>query len=78
MGMVWAEIFVGSFLVLFPCGVGFCWTFSLHFGFYLGNWLEVGRSGLSDENDGAAEGSAGHVFFPVHKIGFCLPQPGDV
>jgi hypothetical protein len=43
MGMVWAEIFVGTFLVLFPCGVGFCWTFSLPLGFHLGNWLEVGR-----------------------------------
>lgn len=26
------------------------------------------------EHDGAAEGSGRHVFFPVHKIGFCLSR----
>jgi hypothetical protein len=43
-------------------------------------WKLVGgrKKGCGDEMTVPPRGSARHVFFPVHKIGFCLSQPGDV
>ncbi len=78
MGMVWAEIFVGTFLVLFPCGVGFLLDFFSPCGVLSRKLVGGSKKRWSDEMMVLPRGSARHVFFPVHKIGFCLSQPGDV
>jgi hypothetical protein len=75
MGMVWAEIFAGLFGFWFSCGV----IFFQHRCSSVG-YRELCLGGGERERwerDGAAEGSGRHVFFPVHKIGFCLSQQGD-